>query len=629
MKKITGSLFIIILLAGGISSCKRDFLDTQPLDQVSSNLVWSDGALATAFVDGVYNDNNTQGLGMGGFDEQMLASLSDEAVFTHAGRGINTINEGLLSPSNLGWVDNTYDWNVMYKKIRAANSALENLAVATFDDTALNNRLRGEVHFLRGYYYQQLLRYYGAVPIISKTYGLGEDYSVPRNTYEECVNFIIGDCDSSAMLLDGKALGKGHASTIAALALKSRVLLYAASDLHDIPTAKSKSATIAAFSNPEYLGYVSGDRTARWQAAKDAAKVVLDQGGGGYKLDYSAPASRSEAIQNYISISMGGGSKAPGVDATAAVELLFERDFNPQKDEYAGIYVGLANGPNGYHNWAGNAPIQELVDDYEMMDGTKFDWTKPDEKAKPYDNRDPRFYASIMYDGAGWKPRDKISGNVDPANQIQTGQYDMGGGNMIAGIDTRQSSIENWNGSWTGYYMRKFIDPDPNIVDNNTRQYIPWPFFRYTEAVLNYVEACIELGQDDEAKTWLNKIRFRAGMPAVTETGDALRQRYRNERRIEMAYEEQRYHDARRWMIAPQTLGRKTVYINVVGKLKPGQTASVPYKHDETKYDYSYTPTEVNSLENRIWVDKMYFRPISRDEMNRNSKLTQNPGYEE
>jgi hypothetical protein len=232
-----------------------------------------------------------------------------------------------------------------------------------------------------------------------------------------------------------------------------------------------------------------------------------------------------------------------------------------------------------------------------------------------------------MYDGAGWKPRDKISGNVDPANQIQVGQYDMGGGNMIPGLDTRQSSIENWNGSWTGYYARKFIDPDPNIVDNNTRQYIPWPFFRYTEAALNYAEACIELGQDDEAKTWLNKIRFRAGMPAITATGDALRQEYRNERRIEMVYEEQRYHDARRWMIAPQTLGRKTVYMNVVGKLKAGQTATSPYKYDDTKYDYIYTPTEVNSLENRQWVDKMYFRPISRDEMNRNQQLIQNPGY--
>jgi hypothetical protein len=290
--------------------------------------------------------------------------------------------------------------------------------------------------------------------------------------------------------------------------------------------------------------------------------------------------------------------------------------------------VGLDNGPNGYHNWAGNAPIQELVDDYEMMDGTKFDWTNATEAAAPYKNRDPRFYATILYDGAPWKPRNKITSNPDPANQIQSGQYEMThGGVLQAGLDTRQSPVENWNGSWTGYYMRKFIDPDPNLVDNNTRQFIPWPFFRYTEAVLNYVEASIELGDYANAQLWLNRIRFRAGMPATTETGDALRQRYRNERRVEMAYEEQRYHDARRWLIAPTTLGRKVEFINVVGTLKPGALAPSPYRHDETIYTYTYTPVVDNSLENRTWIDKMYFRPISRDEVNKNSKLIQNPGY--
>jgi starch-binding outer membrane protein, SusD/RagB family len=164
-------------------------------------------------------------------------------------------------------------------------------------------------------------------------------------------------------------------------------------------------------------------------------------------------------------------------------------------------------------------------------------------------------------------------------------------------------------------------------VDNNTRQYIPWPVIRYTEAVLNYVEADIELGDDVDAQLWLNRIRFRAGMPATTETGDALRQRYRNERRVELAYEEHRYHDARRWMIAPTTLGRKIVFINVIGNLKSGAIAPAPYRHDETLYNYLYNPVVDNSLEDRTWLDKMYFRPISRDEVNKNSKLVQNPGY--
>ena len=622
MKKLFNYILIPILT---LTACSRDFLNTKPLSQIQASDTWKDGGLSQAFVTDIYN-----GLGNGGFDEQQLSSLSDEAVFVHPGRGINTINEGTLGPTNLGWVSNTYEWGAMYTRIRAANVALENLKISTFADTVLRNRLLGEAHFLRAYYYHQLVRYYGAVPLVDHTYGLNQDYSIARSSFADCVNFIVADCDTTVSLLTGKTMDKGRATPIAALALKSRILIYAASDLHDIPTAKANSAVIASYANPELLGYTSGDRVARWQAAKDAAWAVM-QAGTGYKLALTAPAAAADAQTNYVSIAMGGGSNAPGLDKAASVELLFERDFSSQLVSGGpgtdGTSVGLDNGPNGYHNWAGNAPIQELVDDYEMMDGTKFDWTNPAESAAPYKNRDPRLSATILFDGAGWKPRNKITSNPDPVNQIQTGAYQMTGGALQAGLDTRQSPVENWNGSWTGYYMRKFVDPDPAVVDNNTRQYIPWPVIRYTESVLNYVEASIELGDDADAQLWLNKIRFRAGMPATTEAGDALRQRYRNERRIELAYEEHRYHDARRWMIAPTTLGRKIVFINVIGNLKSGAIAPAPYRHDETLYNYIYNPSVDNSLEDRTWLDKMYFRPISRDEVNKNSKLVQNPGY--
>jgi len=619
----------IILLTGILlfAACKRDFLNTQPLNQISSSATWADGGLSEAFVTDIYN-----GLGNGGFDEQQLSALTDESVFVHPGRGINTINEGTLSPSNLGWVSGTYEWGSMFSRIRGTNVALENLKTATFADTVLNHRLQGEAHFLRAYYYHQLVRYYGGVPIIARSYGLNQDYTIARGSFADCIKFIAADCDTAVSLLTGKTLAKGLATAVSALALKSRILLYAASDLHDIPTAKTISSVIAAYGNPELLGYTSGDRTARWQAARDAALAVMNAAGSGYKLNLAAPETPANAQANYVSLAMGGGSNAPGVDKAASVEILFERGFSSQLVSGGpgtdGTSVGLDNGPNGYHNWAGNAPIQQLVDDYEMMDGSKFDWTNPAQAAAPYKNRDPRLSATILYDGAGWKPRSKITSNPDPVNQIQTGQYEMvSGGALQAGLDTRQSPVENWNGTWTGYYMRKFIDPDPNIVDNNTRQYIPWPFFRYTEAVLNYVEASIELGDNINAQKWLNAIRYRAGLPATAETGNTLRLRYRNERRIELVYEEHRYHDARRWMIAPATLGRKMVFINVVGTLKPVATAPSPYRHDETLYNYSYTPFTDISLENRTWLDKMYFRPIGRDEVNQNNKLIQNPGY--
>ncbi len=626
MKNRINSISIIIMMVSGIvlSSCKDDFLNTKPLGEVEGGTTWKDAALSEAFVTGIYG-----GLGAGGFNEEMLASASDESLFTHSGRGFNRVNESSITDDDLAWFNrqDLYRYDRMYARIRACNIALMNLEKPAFDDPIMASRLKGEALFLRAYYYHQLVRLFGGVPLIDKPYETGSaDYTVARNTFEESVNFIIKDLDAAAVLLQGKNTGQGRASRDAALAIKSRILLYAASDLHDMPTAKSKSSIISSFAKPELLGYVSGNRTARWTAAKAAAKAVLDLPYG-YKLNLSSPASAAEGSANYLSIAMGGGSAAPGIDKSASNELIFGRYFIIIKEEGA-QRMGRNLGPNGYHNWAGSTPVQNLVDDYEMMDGTKFDWTDPAKVKDIYTNRDPRFKATFLYDGADWKPRTSNVAGIDPFNQIQTGVYEVGtfgAAKTFNGLDARQSSIENWNGSWTGYYFKKFIDPDPAIVDRDHKQFIPWPFFRYTEAVFNYAEACIELGEEAEARTWLNKIRFRAGMPAITETGLALKNRYRNERRVEMVYEEQRFYDARRWMIAPTTLGNKAVIIKVQGKLKPGKTVAI-YKRSDNDYNYTYTP-EVTGLENRSWNDKMYFLPMSRAEIGRNDKLIQNPGY--
>jgi hypothetical protein len=411
----------------------------------------------------------------------------------------------------------------------------------------------------------------------------------------------------------------GRANKAAALALKARVLIYAASDLHDMPTAKSKSSVLSSYAKPELVGYVSGDRKARWEKARDAAKAVLDLPGFGYALNLTNPASAADGKANYMNASLArnGGEK----------EILIGRYFINAKQEGGGRQ-GLFNGPNGYHNWAGNTPVQLMIDDYEMMDGSKFDWNKTDHAAAPYSNRDPRFYASILYEGAPWKPRTSDVASKDPANQIQTGQYILPNGTTVFGLDTRKSSVEDWNGSYTGYYIRKFIDPNPAIIDQNTWQQVPWPILRYTEMVFNYAESLIELGDHANALIWLNKVRFRAGMPALTETGDALKQRFRNEKRVEMYLEEQRYHDTRRWMIAPTTLGRKANGINVTGVAKAGATIPNPYRFDPNAFSYTYKVFEIDpGKENRAWLDKMYYLPIHRDEMNRNNKLVQNPGY--
>src|SRR4030095_2033932 len=352
MKKIFFRFSCLGLIVLFINSCSNDFLNTEPQDRVSSEATWGDASLSEAFVFNVYSY-----LGYGGFEEQALADYTDEAMFTHAGRNINTFTEAIETPSGLAWISPTYEWGNMYSAIREANVAITNLPNATFSDTAFRDQLFGEAYFLRAYYYQQLVRFYGGVPIINKPYELNQDYTVARNTYEECVNFMVGDLDKAAELLNGKTMQAGRASTIAALALKSRILLYAASDLHDASKAKANSPTLNAYSNIELVAYTSGNQSDRWQAAKAAAKAVLDASGGtagGYKLNLSAPVTPEEGTQNYLSISMGGKS-AVG-DPAAAVELVFQRTATllyTQEDNWplGGLHYGINNGPNGYHNW--------------------------------------------------------------------------------------------------------------------------------------------------------------------------------------------------------------------------------------------------------------------------------------
>ncbi len=599
-----------------LASCKKDFLNTTPLNQASASTTWSDPNLSTAYVTELYN-----GLSTGELNQESNDCLTDNALYNF---GKQDMMEGNISPDHLGWVQDTYEWGAMYARIRSANISLENLSKAPLD-SALVNRLKGEAYFMRGYFYNQLLRYYGGVPLVKSSYSASaSDFTIARSSYEDCVNFILSDLDQARSLLSNKTMDKGRATADAALALEARVLTYAASALHDPANLKTIS-TVSGFAHPELLGYTTSDHDGRWKKAQAAAKAVIDLGKYGYMLNLSAPASTTDGFTNYQNsyLSRNGGE----------AEIIFARYFSNAKDEW-GAWYGRNNCTNGYHGWTSSEPTQNLVDDYEALDGTgaahDFSWSNPTDAATPYANRDPRFYASILYDGAPWKPRTPDGAGIDPFNEIQMGTYQTGSASSPTtyfGLDTRNGPLENWNGTRTGYAIRKFMDPNPAIVDQNTRSEVPSPQIRFTEVVFNYIEACLELGDEATAKTWLNKIRFRSGMPAITETGAALVTRYRRERNKEMLFEEQRFYDARRWMIAPATLGNKVRIMKITGTLKPGVTVPI-YRYNTTNYSYTYTTQDIDpGVENRAWADKIYFPPISRDEMNKNNKLVQNPGY--
>lgn len=557
------------------------------------------------------------------FAIERLSDYSDESLFT-PDWGVPNFDKSLITQDGLmGWDtdwgngDPTahtlhYRWTPLYSNIRATNIFFSKINSVPGDPAVISN-LKGEAYFMRAWTYFYLTNLYGGVPIITKAYTLTDQFTVARNSYDDCIKFIVGQADSAALNLSDTYPTDGHVSKGAALAFKARVLLYAASDLHN--PAKNTVVT-AGFAKPELLGYTSGDATARWTAAKNAAKAVIDL--NKYSLYKATPAVGDSVAQNFVELFTSKGTS----------EDILLQFFTQKTDEsWSGYNPALYCGPNGYHNWGNNTPLGDLVDEYEMKDGTAFDWTNPAEKTNPYVNRDARFYATILYEGAPWRVRPSDALLVDPYSKIQVGfVFDQAGNKLKPGLDTREGQFENWNGGKTGYYLRKWVDPqyDPQYV----KQDVPFKHLRYGEVLLNYAEACIEIGGlDAEARTYINMIRTRAGQPNLpaTLTGDALRQAYRHERRIEMAFEDQRFWDVRRWIVGPLAYHiTHSIYVKYV--TSNSTVASYRQPDGTTWGTPTYTVTEIGE-DARAWLNKMYFFPIYRNEMGKNNLLVQNPGY--
>lgn len=574
---------VFVTLLTTLSGCNKDFLDRKPLTEISELDVWTDPSLARAFVSKMYEDMDH------GFAEVMISSLTDESRFIHDYNSSRVV-QGNIGPDEHGRAWQFADWGKFYRVIRNTNMFLENVETVPFSSEADRNQVTGEVYFQRAYNYFCLLRMYGGVPIITQTFGLNDEEaikSITRATYEETVNFILEDIDRAIALLNEEA-DRGLANKPTAHALKSRVLLYAASDLYNKPGNTNA-----------LVGYTGGDQQARWTAAKNAAWEIIKTG------QYSLHQPGDSAAENYANVFLDKSNN----------EAIFSKLFDR---ELLGTSHDLYNGPNGYNNWGGNVPLQNMVDVYQMSDGSSFSWDNPAHKAAPYDNRDPRFYATILYNGASWKKRGDNGVGLDPIGVIQTAQYEYWDGSAVQtrwGLDTRNGPIENWNGTYSNYYLRKFMDINLNAQFFRGDQ--DFIFFRYAEILLNYAEACIELGQEGEAKTYLKMVRERAGMPGSDvddASGNALRELCRYERRVELAFEGHRFFDARRWMTAEDDFNVPARGIEIYGKLQADRETLV----------YQYTPV---NIQDRAFPTKMYFMPVPVNEIRINGNLDQNPEY--
>ncbi|MGI6073637.1 MAG: RagB/SusD family nutrient uptake outer membrane protein [Fermentimonas sp.] len=596
MMKKHNNISIIIVLIGFIifNSCD-DFLETRPLTEYSDFDVWEseDPSLIESFLSEIYLEIEH------GFEKYPTSVYVDEAD-ARANTGILNVNSGGDSPTSGGY---WHQWPKIYRQIRNCNIALENLQRSPVEKE-LRDRFRGEALFLRAMYYHQLLKLYGGVPIITEAYKLSDDFLVPRSTFSDCVNFIVEDCEEAIKLLPEKYSGKdrGRATKGAAMALKSRILTYAASDLH-----QNIKKIFPDYNFPELLGYVDGSQKERWKMAKKASKDIIDL--GLYDLYKNNPKSKEEATENCQMLFLTYENE----------EDILVRYF--RSDWWKGVNTCPLQlyYPNGFGGRGNNAPLGNLVDAFEMNDGSKFDWNNPIHSSKPYNNRDPRFYSFIIYNGSTVRDigRDASLLDKDPTSTLQVGHYerwDEASGSIILehGLDTRQSSVRPSEAGFTGYYIRKMMDP--TIDGWFYAQDIPWRYFRYAEVLFNYAEACIELGEEAEARKYLNMIRKRAGMPEITDNGMNLRNRMRNEKRVEMMYEDQRYYDVRRWMIGEEAYGDCYAANILYPLLDNKKTSKVP------------VITHI-VFQKREWHNKMYFKPIYHDEILRNNLLIQNPGY--
>ena len=604
-----------------ISGCDTLDLDTEPRTEISSDAIWQDATLIKNYLADIYNNT---GVGYG--DPMQTPGHVDEAVNIHEHGGTAILNSNMTASNRGVWSDPNgspedtnyrgYYWPSVYSSVRDINLLLENVQGNEALPAGERETIVGEAYFLRAFFYHNLMKKHGGLPLIEEVFQLSGDlsqYQVPRATFKETIDFIVRDLDRAADRLSLQARKQGAASRGAALALKSRVLLYAASDLYE----PSESP----FSMEEVTYTGGGSQADRWERARDAAQAVIEL--GAYELEQTS--SAREYHQLFTKGNEGG--------------TIWARYFNAEGGWAHNQSLWVS--PNGYNSWTGDAPTQQHVNAYEMEDGSAFEWEgadpvsadEPVDAENPYDDRDPRFEANILYNNAQWRPRPPaLRASQGQQGIIQTGWYEVPNQDALRpGLDTRGASNQSWNGTKTGYNLRKFVDRDIN--PNQEQAYNPYIYIRYAEILLNYAEAQYELQGNAtsvgsgimSAKEALDRVRERVGMPGVPPDGGpdrTFRERIRQEREVELAFEGHRYFDVRRWMMGPEAY-QDAKGVRIVGRLTD-ESDPEAQKLVTRWYDYEYN---VLTAQERQWEDLNYFVPIPQDEMDRNPQLVQNPGY--
>jgi starch-binding outer membrane protein, SusD/RagB family len=540
--------FIIAILFFGIGSC--EYLDYNEEDFFTEEEeVFADFSRIKSYLSGIYNMLPDGFNNVGG---AMRESASDNAVEASSLASIHYFNDGNWSANNT--LDDKWDY---YSGIREANRYINNIDTTVIEDRKYNDdyidmlqqmrTYKDEARFLRAYFYFELMKRYGSVPLITEILSAEQANTVEMASRDAIVQFIVDECNAIIPNLweDFENVvnkEKGRATKGAARALKARTLLYAASPL-----------------------YNTGGQTTKWEAAAEAAAEIINSNNYVLESDYA------KVVNNFTS-----------------KELILGRRYAPSND------FERANYPLSYSGEPGTCPSQNLVDTYRMTDGLKYNESPLYDPDNPYQDRDPRLAKTILYNGSAWK-----------GETVETYQGGKDGPPLVLATPT-------------GYYLKKYVLEALTIVPPSptTSEHL-WVFFRYGEVLLNYAEAMNEAygpnvdpeGYGMTALDAVNMIRSRAGiadLPAGISQSE-FREEVRDERRVELAFEDHRFWDVRRWEIGSQTTDIKGMKIT---------------RNADESFDYQKI-----TVQTRPWEDKYYLYPIPQEEIFINGNLAQNPGW--
>jgi hypothetical protein len=614
MKKLT-YIFLLVMWA----ACTKDgagLLDRAESGDLTEDRVFSSAKYTKEFLTDIYRR-----IPYGWDDNVYLDAATDDGEARPWWGWVNTVHVGAYNPTSLP--DKFKRWANYYAAIRACNLFLSKIDNAPVDPEQYMNseevkeRLKYEAVCLRALYYSELVRWYGSVPIITKVLERDSpELLSARASLAEIQQFVSDECDTAAAHLPARQTGVDfmRVTSGVAKAIKARLLLHLASSLFN-------SAAAGEASPWSWGGYDAN----RWKLAADAAKAVID-----HKDENGAPAY-SLVVKTEAANYFGNNVTYPGSLKAMGWYNVFITRVNTE--------MMLAYGKKGLTNeldkWqlpgamqkAGDAsytlPTYNYAACFETKDG--YPVYQTDEYGvplvdangqflvnpasgfnpqQPYANRDSRFYHSIWYNGS------RFGGVTFNPWRGEDGSF---GQEFLTGY------------AHTGVFLRKFMDPK-NVSLNNAgvtgQTNHSFPLYRYVEALLNYAEAMNEFLPDGATRTEviqvLNQIRLRADMPDVPTTftrngwsvtdQKQLRKFIRNERRIELAFEEHRYFDVRRWMIGEQT--QKVVYEHDIFK----------------KLDGSFVYS-IRVWERRVFQSRNNLLPLPQSEINNNPNMKQNPGW--